>query len=424
MPDAATELERASSDIVLTRDAREILDRAAKVATARGSLQVAPADVFNATLQVPGNLATVELHAMGFDPRAIAPLLEANGAGAAALPLRQLLVNANREAQVLGHYQVDSIHLLLAMLYSDSPATAAPLQKAGLTLYDVRRHLQTASAAGASTVRSGAPPDAALRRRPWPSLRGILGVSPVFLGISGVTAVSGVLLWTNFLPRLIPLWTLLFVVAGWVFSLCIHEFGHALVAYLGGDRSVVGAGYLTLNPLRYTNLTMSLVLPIIFLLIGGIALPGGAVYINHSALRTRAWSSAVSLAGPVATALCGLLIVAAFAVATRSGWITAASVNFFAALAVLGFFMTLAVLLNLLPAPGLDGFGIVRPWLPFSVQIAAMRYSMLAIYVVFLALWFVAPIRDAFFGAVFQLTTLAGIDPQLIFFGQLNMRFL
>ena len=149
----------------------------------------------------------------------------------------------------------------------------------------------------------------------------MLGVSPVFLGIAGATAVCGALLWTNFLPRFVPLLTILFVVGGWVLSLCIHEFGHALVAYLGGDRSVVGAGYLSLNPLRYTNLTMSLVLPIIFLLIGGIALPGGAVYINHSALRTRAWSSAVSVAGPVATALCGLLIVAAFAVATRAGWI-------------------------------------------------------------------------------------------------------
>ena len=424
MPDAATELERASADIVLTRDARDILDRAAKVATARGSLQVAPADVFNATLQLPGNLANAELNALGFDPRAIAPLLKANGAGAAQPPLRQLLVNANREAQVLGHYQVDSIHLLLAMLYSDSPATSGPLLQAGLTLYDLRRHLQTASQAAAPTNRGATRPDASLRRRPWPSLRGALGVSRVFLVIAGATAVSGVLLWTNFLPRFIPLWTLLFVVGGWVLSLCIHEFGHAVVAYLGGDRSVVGAGYLSLNPLRYTNLTMSLVLPIIFLLIGGIALPGGAVYINHSALRTRAWSSAVSLAGPIATALCGAIIVTTFAVATRAGWISAESVNFFAALAVLGFYMTFAVLLNLIPAPGLDGFGIIRPWLSRSVQIATMRYSMVAIFAVFMALWFVAPIRDAFFGAVYQLTASAGIDPRLIFFGQLNMRFL
>src|SRR5438128_2236186 len=240
MPDATTELEHASADIVLTRDAREILDRAAKVATARGSLHIAPADVFNATLQLPGNLADAEMRALGFDPKSIAPLIEANGAGE-GLSLRQLLVNANREAGVLGHYQVDSIHLLLAMLYTDSPSTATPLQKAGLTLYDLRRHMQTGSRAGVPSYRDSTRPDASLRRKPWPSLRGVLSVSPVFLAIAGATALAGAALWFGVLPAYTPFWTVLFVVGGWVMSLCIHEFGHALVAYLGGDRSVVGA---------------------------------------------------------------------------------------------------------------------------------------------------------------------------------------
>jgi len=362
------------------------------------------------------------MRALGFDPESIAPLMEANGAGE-ALPLRQLLVNANREAGVLGHYQVDSIHLLLAMLYSDSPSTSGPLMKAGLTLYDLRRHVQTGTKTGAPPVHGSARPDADLRKRPWPSLQGVLGISPVFIGIVGATAVAGVLLWMNYLPRYVPFLTLLFVVGGWVTSLCIHEFGHAFVAYLGGDRSVAGAGYLTLNPLRYTNVTMSIVLPIIFLLLGGIALPGGAVYINHSALRSRVWSSAVSIAGPVGTVLCGLLIASVFFVAPQQSWITQGNLNFFAGLAMLGFFMALAAVLNLLPVPGLDGFGVIRPWLPYSVQFAAMRYSMLAIYGVFALLWFVAPVRSAFFHVVLQLTTLANIDAALIVVGQMNMRF-
>src|SRR5438552_12542961 len=107
---------------------------------------------------------------------------------------------------------------------------------------------------------------------------------------------------------------------------------------------------------------MSLILPIVFLLLGGIALPGGAVYINHSALRTRAWSSAVSIAGPVGNLLCGLLIAGVFSIAGPAGWITNATGYFFAALAVLGFFMFLAVVLNLLPVPGRDGFGVIPPW--------------------------------------------------------------
>ena len=89
-----------------------------------------------------------------------------------------------------------------------------------------------------------------------------------------------------------------------------------------------------------------------------------------------------------------------------------------------GFFQVLAVVLNLLPLPGIDGFGIIRPWLPHNVQYAAMRYGMLAIYGVFLAIWFVAPIRAAFYGAVFSLVSLAGIPAVLVFIGQLNMRFI
>jgi len=208
-----------------------------------------------------------------------------------------------------------------------------------------------------------------------------------------------------------------------VISLCVHEFGHALIAYLGGDRSVAGAGYLSLNPMRYANLTMSLLLPVLFLLIGGIALPGGAVYINHSALRTRAWSSAVSLGGPLGTLLCGGVIAGVFALANAQSWITQDTLDFFGALAALGFFMAFAVVLNLVPLPGLDGFGVIRPWLPYSVQHTAMRYSTVAIYAVFLALWFLAPVRQAFFGTVVQLTALAGIDPALMLLGQLNMRF-
>ena len=34
----------------------------------------------------------------------------------------------------------------------------------------------------------------------------------------------------------------LFVVTGWAVSLALHEFGHAIVAYKGGDRSVAGQG--------------------------------------------------------------------------------------------------------------------------------------------------------------------------------------
>src|SRR5690348_14944141 len=231
MPETTAAVDRASADIPLTRTARDVLERAVLGASKRNEPDATPLDVLRAVLESPGTLAGDAMNSLGVDPAALAARIPQDGE-ASPLPRRQLLVNANREAQVLGHHQVDSIHLLLAMLYSDSPATSGPLQTAGLTMYDLRRHLQTGTTAAAGSIARGAAPDRALRRRPWPRLRGALGVSPVFLGLLGLVVASGALLWLNVLPNYIGPLTLVFVATGWIASVCVHEFFHALVAYL------------------------------------------------------------------------------------------------------------------------------------------------------------------------------------------------
>src|ERR1700674_2251819 len=129
MADAAPVVVKAAADIPLTRAGRDVLDRAAAIATARGASQADPLDVLRATLESRGTLAEQAVRALKADPSAMIASLPAPD-GSPGLPVRHLLVNANREAQVLGHYQVDPIHLLLAMLYTDSPATSAALQRA------------------------------------------------------------------------------------------------------------------------------------------------------------------------------------------------------------------------------------------------------------------------------------------------------
>jgi Zn-dependent protease len=213
---------------------------------------------------------------------------------------------------------------------------------------------------------------------------------------------------------------LVFITAGWITSVCVHEFGHALVAYLGGDRSVVGHGYLTLNPLLYTSMFLSVVMPVAFLLLGGIALPGAAVYINRSALRSRLWDSAVSIAGPGGTAVCGLLIAIPFLIPGHLAWMSS-HLSFFGALAFLGFIEAFALVLNLLPIPGLDGFGIIRPWLPYAAQDLAITFGQSAIFIVFIVLWFVPSVSDAFFQLVGHVSDFAGIDRSLIVVGSNQM---
>ena len=137
-------------------------------------------------------------------------------------------------------------------------------------------------------------------------------------------------------------------------------------------------------------------------------------------MHSRSWDSAVSLAGPVGTLVCGVLIAIFIAIAGRGAWIS--HLDFFGALAFLGFIEVVALVLNLLPVPGLDGFGVIRPWLPYSAQSLAIQYGQLGILAVFGALWLIPPVNQAFFGFVLDLSSLLGIDPRLIFTGQLHMR--
>ena len=149
-------------------------------------------------------------------------------------------------------------------------------------------------------------------------------VSPIFLGLLVVT-IGGALLCTLDSHTAQVAGTVLFVLAGWGVTLCLHEFGHAITAYRGGDYSVRAKGYLTLDPRRYTDPVFSLLLPVLFLLIGGIPLPGGAVWINHYAIRSKRMDSLASLAGPLSNLVAGILL----SVASGLIWPGENSLDFF-----------------------------------------------------------------------------------------------
>ena len=65
--------------------------------------------------------------------------------------------------------------------------------------------------------------------------------SPVFLATLALFITGGALTWYGY--GNVRFNVFLFVVSGWVVSLCLHEYFHALTAYRGGDRSVAERGY-------------------------------------------------------------------------------------------------------------------------------------------------------------------------------------
>ncbi|WP_309738143.1 MULTISPECIES: tetratricopeptide repeat protein [unclassified Chamaesiphon] len=205
---------------------------------------------------------------------------------------------------------------------------------------------------------------------------------------------------------------------GWIFSLCLHEFGHAIVAYWGGDTSVKSKGYLTFNPLKYTDPGYSLVLPVLFLLMGGIGLPGGAVYINQHKLRNRWWQSAVSAAGPSANILIALGLAILLGTVTEQNLLAEDRLNpevFWASsLAFLVYLQIFAAIFNLLPMPGLDGYGMLEPWLPEQLRVkfnGFRKYSTLVIIGLF---WFVPAFNYFIFNFVSLLTSALHVPDFLV----------
>jgi len=132
-------------------------------------------------------------------------------------------------------------------------------------------------------------------------------------------------------------------------SLTIHEFSHAFVGKLRGDKTAEYEGRLTLNPLAHVDPT-----GLILLLLFGFGWAKPVPY-NPYNLQDPKWDSVkISLAGPISNFLVALLAGMAFRVLVGGGLIQP--------LNLLSIFLFLLVLLNLflmlfniIPVHPLDG---------------------------------------------------------------------
>jgi Zn-dependent protease len=229
--------------------------------------------------------------------------------------------------------------------------------------------------------------------------------SLLFVCLVALTVTTGVMLWTGYgNPRLNAFG---FVIAGWLVSLCLHEYAHAVVAYRAGDVAVAQRGYLTLNPLKYSHPLLSIVLPVVVVVLGGIGLPGGAVWVDRHAIPGRLRHTLVSAAGPATNVVFALALAAPFLL----GYGGAERWEFWDAVALLGFLQLTASLLNLLPVPGLDGGNIIEPWLSPQWKRGYEVMAPFGFIALFALLWNERTGRW-FFEAVFAVSDAIGLPPE------------
>jgi Zn-dependent protease len=198
-----------------------------------------------------------------------------------------------------------------------------------------------------------------------------------------------------------PLGFVAFVIAI-VIAITVHEFSHAAVATLQGDRTPRSQGRLTLNPLAHLDPLGS-----IALILAGFGW-GKPVQFSPFQLRSRRIGAAlVGLAGPASNFVLALLSALALRFALESN-----PSDF--ALTLLGRLVTLNVILavfNLIPIPPLDGSRLLSIVLPQRRQGIVYFLDQYGIFLLLALLLFAPGLLAPFFDAITRfILGLVGLD--------------
>jgi Zn-dependent protease len=229
--------------------------------------------------------------------------------------------------------------------------------------------------------------------------------------VFGIPAISA-LAFVHY-PSLKALSGFVFCLSLTLASVVCHEFLHALTAFLLGDKSVYGRGYLRLNPLKYLVGFHSLMFPAIIYVISGIFLPGAAVFIRIEQIRHPAARSLVYLAGVVANGAFLVVILALL----RSGTVTPGS-DFAALLQFAAFCQICIIVFNLLPVPGLDGWGVISPIFATGVQRLMTALSPLIIFSFAIVLFSAETVNRNYAKSIADIATRFDLELDMILTGK------
>jgi Zn-dependent protease len=175
------------------------------------------------------------------------------------------------------------------------------------------------------------------------------------------------------------------------FSICCHEFAHAWTAVYFGDETP--RDHLTLNPMVQMGKQS---LAMLFLI--GIA--WGAVPVNPAAVPDNRKRAMISFAGPLMNLVLCILFAVAAVFAMKTGG-SGPVFNFF----YLGSYVNGALfVLNMLPVPTLDGYGVLSAFSPRLRQIER-RYAP-RIFLGFALLIFMTPLG----GFIFDLGAMMSVS--------------
>lgn len=194
-----------------------------------------------------------------------------------------------------------------------------------------------------------------------------------------------------------------------ILSICVHEFGHAIVADKLGDSLPRSQGRVTLNPLAHADPIGTLALPLMSLIFTkgmstGFGWGKPVEVLPHRMTRKLTMRRAhmlVAAAGPLMNILLGLVIMGVHLILVQTDVIAAehghalVPSTVHGALQYAAFLNFVLAFFNLVPAPPLDGGSVLLGLLPDR---AARKIEPFAVYGPFLimAVIFIPQIRQIF----------------------------
>jgi Zn-dependent protease len=126
----------------------------------------------------------------------------------------------------------------------------------------------------------------------------------------------------------------------------------------------------------------------------------------------------VSAAGPLATA-----IVLALLMMVLKAPSIATAPNLYAALAMLAMLEITVLIFNLVPCPGLDGWGVIEPFTPAAVRELGRKLAPIAPVILLVALFLVPAVNNLFWTAVDTAQDWIGLDARAVRRGFALFRF-
>lgn len=191
-------------------------------------------------------------------------------------------------------------------------------------------------------------------------------------------------------------WGMVLVV---VFSICLHELAHGVVAVWLGDRTPIEQGRITLSPFVHMGF-----FSLACLLISGIA--WGAMPVDERRLRGRHAMALVALAGPATNALLAGLGLGGLGLWMRfdpraTAELPQMSQNAQYLIWLVGVANVLLTLFNLLPVPPLDGSAVLRSFsrsydqmVRSMLQASPGAYMQVSLVAFIAAGWVIGPMAD------------------------------